>query len=296
MRAATGVLGILLVLALGADRACAGKLREVREEVRTPRPRSDSSRPPTSVSNDDDDDDGILDEIFAEVFGPAIGQGFLWSLGLPFIGPHYLLDDDIHRPGYFLPHPYAEDTPGSMVLQPFRDATLPPYPQPEGTQSWSVRAAIEDSYDFEGVNRATFLASIDTTSRFGAESAWTWFHEPLETGGSDDLTIGDANLTFRFAQNEFVQMRAGLGARMMVDEFGTEAGFNFTYAIDIFPEDPFVLSAVIDLGNLGEAFVFQGRFHLGAAFDGWEPYVGYDFLRIGSVTIQGPVLGVRRWF
>jgi hypothetical protein len=29
---------------------------------------------------------------------------------------------------------------------------------------------------------------------------------------------------------------------------------------------------------------------------GWEVFTGYDFLRIGSVNLQGPLLGLRLWF
>jgi hypothetical protein len=28
----------------------------------------------------------------------------------------------------------------------------------------------------------------------------------------------------------------------------------------------------------------------------WEIYGGYDYLEIGSVNVQGPVIGLRWWF
>jgi hypothetical protein len=28
----------------------------------------------------------------------------------------------------------------------------------------------------------------------------------------------------------------------------------------------------------------------------WETFGGYDFLRIGTVNLQGPMVGLRLWF
>jgi hypothetical protein len=35
---------------------------------------------------------------------------------------------------------------------------------------------------------------------------------------------------------------------------------------------------------------------VGAIWNGWELFAGYDFLRIGTVNLQGPMVGLRFWF
>jgi hypothetical protein len=47
--------------------------------------------------------------------------------------------------------------------------------------------------------------------------------------------------------------RTGLGFNWLDDPIDTNFGFNFTYGADLFPRRPWVLSATIDWGTLGEA-------------------------------------------
>jgi hypothetical protein len=91
-------------------------------------------------------------------------------------------------------------------------------------------------------------------------------------------------------------MYAGLGCRLLTDDRDTRAGVNFVYGGDWFPARPLVVSASCDLGNLDAAFVVRARATVGAAWRRWEVFGGYDFLRIGSVNLQGPMLGLRVWF
>jgi hypothetical protein len=72
--------------------------------------------------------------------------------------------------------------------------------------------------------------------------------------------------------------------------------FDFLYSADVFPIEPVVISASIDLGNLDNAFVIHGRGTIGWQIDRFELFVGYDFLRIGAVNLQGPLAGLRLWF
>lgn len=62
------------------------------------------------------------------------------------------------------------------------------------------------------------------------------------------------------------------------------------------PVKPLVISTVLDAGTLGHAGVIHARLTGGVLRSRWEAYLGYDFLRIGSVNLQGPLLGVRFWF
>src|SRR5262249_59987026 len=112
---------------------------------------------------------------------------------------------------------------------------------------WMGRVSIEDGNDFDGVNRFQGQLLFDTASRFGLLTNWDHFNERLCNNRGDSTTIGDVNLTYRFAQSERILMRAGLGFRTLTDEHVTDWGVNFHYGGDWFPHDPLVLSSSVDL-------------------------------------------------
>jgi hypothetical protein len=271
-----------------------GRLQRVREEVRgdgdkreEPGKREDSGGSRDCASPD------------AEETESFFGELALYGLLAPFILPAALLGDDYGPRGYFLRHPYQHGLPGYLRL----DGRSYEGPSPDAApldldrlDGWMGRVTVQESNDFRGLNRVTGQLLLDTTLRLGVQTGWTWLHERPGGGRSDDLGLGDISLTFRFAQNEYVQMRAGLGARVLVDTGDARWGFNFTYGADVFPVRPLVLSAVLDLGTVGDAGVFHGRATVGAIFRGWEVFAGYDYLRIGSVDLQGPAVGLRLWF
>jgi hypothetical protein len=284
----------LLILAVFCDLPAAhaqqGRLQQVREEVRGEEESGDSSCKKGRTASDPDcacDEDCFPGEIV------------LHALIAPFWAPAALLGDDYQRPGSFLAHPYAHDLPGYMRIDGYHHehpgADSPPL-EPSRLKCWMGRLTLQDSHDFRGLNRASALVLLDTSTRFGVQTGWTYLHERLDGGRSDELVLGDITLTFRFAQNPWVQMRAGLGARILADHGDGELGFNFTYGADCFPVKPLVLSVVMDAGTVGEAGLFHGRATVGVTRRGWELFTGYDYLRIGSVAIHGPALGLRYWF
>jgi len=127
-------------------------------------------------------------------------------------------------------------------------------------------------------------------------TTWSYYHERLSCGCHDETVIGDFNVILRFAQNEVAHMYSGLGFRTMLDRRGDAYGFNFTYGSEWFPLRPLVVGAQFDAGTLGSAAVIHTRATIGAVYRRYEIYGGYDFLRIGSVNLQGPMVGVRLWF
>lgn len=143
---------------------------------------------------------------------------------------------------------------------------------------WSVRLSVEEGNDFNSLNRVGGRLFVDTTSRFSLQSNWNYFRKSLGSGGHDDALMGDTNLVYRFAQNEYAQFRAGLGFRVWADDSDTRWGVNVMYGADFFPVKSFVISALIDGGNLGSAGVFHARATAGAVFRGWELFGGYDYL------------------
>lgn len=281
---------VLLLLSAAVAPAQNGKLAQVRQEMTAPAdppaPRKKDEHRPSHNCDDDN--------LFGQVFGPLCLQ----VLAAPFAVPVSLLGDPYHTQGRFLPYPYYDSWPGylDVACRSEWDAPDPDAPPGDVFRSWAGRFAIEDSNDFDGLNRLGGRLLLEGPARLGLQANGTWLRETFDCGCTDDAFLGDANLVFRFAQNEWVQMRAGVGGRLWTDRYQTCGGFNFTYGADFFPKKPLVISSQIDAGTLGRTGVFHVRSTAGWMLRGWEAYAGYDFLRIGSVNFQGPVLGLRFWF
>jgi hypothetical protein len=228
---------------------------------------------------------------------PLVGAAAVTS---PFWGPAYFLDDSLSKAGYFPFHPYAAGFPGYMQIDGTRpvpvDGREATFGDPDYVKSWSVRLSVEDGNDFRGLNRLNGRLVIDTTMRLGLWTNWNYLHESLDGGRTDDTLLSDTDLTYRVAQSDWLVVHIGAGLRMLNDRMGSRFGGNFLYSADIFPVEPLVISALIDGGWLDSAGVIHGRATVGVIRRSWEVYLGYDFMRIGSVNIQGPLAGVRFWF
>jgi hypothetical protein len=217
------------------------------------------------------------------------------AVAAPFVAPRWLLADE-GRSLYFPRHPYDRGYPGFLALDVDASKQAAERWQGENTPRWwMARVSIENGNDFDGLNRLGGQVLLDTASRFGIVTNWDHFRESLGVG-RDVTTIGDITFLCRFAQSENVLMRAGIGARIMTDEHATNAGVNLHYGGEWFPSQPWVLTGGIDIGNLGDAFVFRARASAGVLWHGVEAFGGYDLLRIGDVNLHGPMVGVRFWF
>ena len=225
--------------------------------------------------DDDFDDDGLL-----------IGL-FVLGLTSPFWGPPALLHDDYSRQSDFLDFPFKDDRCGCMVKKAYGDV---------GAKPWHLRLRGEYADDFDQLTRTGGHVLLDTTSRFGFDGEWNYRQEDLAGGGRDHLQTGDFNILFRFAQSECIQMRTGLGVNWLSDDVGGEYGFNFTYGGDWMPAKPWILSAEIDWGTLGEVGLFHFRTTVGVVIQHAELYAGYDYFDVGGAQISGWVAGLRLWF
>ncbi len=167
---------------------------------------------------------------------------------------------------------------------------------PARSRSAALRLTAEYGHDMENVHKPSVYALLSTRWRFGLESGWTYFREQTENQAiADQLYIGDINIIHRFAQSENIQMRSGMGLRLMPGEDQVDLGFNFTYGMDIYPTNPLVFSASVDIGNLGMAFLLHWRAHVGVIFWGLEIFAGGDGWLIGDVAIGGLSGGLRIW-
>ncbi len=310
----------LIALFLPAPVLAGGKLDKARDEVRTPPSTSEPRQDQAAQTPYDGDGSSVEDYTSGSACPPddpdceQDGMGVLvgYTLGALFYLPHVLVEGPDPRDGWFGGPPYMGGKRGHMVFTrppwipppppettPEGDLLITPEPPdeaptPAGVSPLSLALSAEYGHDLDDLYKPAAYGMVSTSFRLGLETGWTWITEET-VEGADWLVLGDANLIWRFAQAEAIEMYSGAGVRLMTDDAGWNAGFNFTYGFDAFPANPVVLSASIDLGNLGWAFVVHGRGHLGITRFGFEIFAGWDVLAIGDVVFQGPLIGLRGW-
>jgi hypothetical protein len=278
---------LLVLLCPVALFAQGGRLDQVRQNIQqpsaapapTPAPAS-STQSSSSVGDPTDDGSISLDELFSVVAVAAL---------IPFTIAELSASSDSAFPSY----PYDGDYPGYIWREHHHKAFEKP---PDDLRWYAFRVSIEDGDDFSSVNRLNGRLSFDTSTRFGVETNWNYFTERRGCGCFDESILGDTNLTFRCIEQKHVEMHFDAGFRMYADPYLTRFGPNVGLSADVFPVDPLICSTNFDWGMLGEANVWHARATAGAILHGWEFFGGYDFLRIGSVNLQGPLVGVRFWF
>ncbi len=253
-------------------------LETIRNDVREPVPAA-SSTPQSSNSRSsrgDSDDDSPFDELKSDLFffgAKVVGM----AVSSPIWVPHFLLNDNYNFVDF--------------QQFPYDDTTNPPETFP-----FAVRFDVDYVDAFDSLDRINGHLLISTASRFEFDTRFQYLTERLAGGQKDKLWTGDCNVTYRFAQSEFAQFRAGLGINWLNDPTQTDLGFNFTYGADVFPAKPWVLSAVLDAGTLGHAGLFRFRTTAGMIYRSVEVYTGYEYADIGSVHWNGLIGGVRLWF
>ncbi|MCE9544747.1 MAG: hypothetical protein K8T25_04405 [Planctomycetia bacterium] len=273
--------------------ADSGTLGQLRDEVRSPSSSSSSSSSGNSSSSSCDDDDSFLGSLVGSLFegifdeeGDDGSGSVLWHMIIaPWEIPHDLAGDNFQIPAYLPKFPYEphSNDPDVPSNSPF-------------TKCWGGHVRGEYADNFDNVSRIGGRIVLEHNSRFGIDSECNYWRENLGGGLHDQLWTGDVNLVFRFAQNEHLAMRSGLGMNWLSDPLRTDNGWNFTYGVDFFPRKPWVLSADIDWGRLGARSLFHGRATAGVTIRHAEVYVGYDYYDVGDISINGAVAGVGFWF
>ena len=162
-------------------------------------------------------------------------------------------------------------------------------------KSGALRVRTEGGPVSDDLGRWGFAARLSGNFRMEVETAWARYLEALPGGGYDQLWLGDANMVLQFAQGETFQFHSGIGVRGMLDGDESTWGANFTYGVDLYPARPFIISADMDIGHLGSAFVIGARATAGVIISFVEIFGGWDSLWIGEESLGGPVIGVRGW-
>lgn len=278
----SALLAVLLVASWGTPARCEGILADVLRGVRQPDETDDDDNTHRRTSRShhhdcDDEDDG--DNFF--------GTMFLAAITSPWAVPHALLEPDSGMPVDFSRFPYADGHDGYLLIESPRVGPL---------SGFGTRYSQEYGGGFDGVSRIGGQLQFETDSRWGIDSEWDRFSQDIPGWGRYEVWTGDANVIFRFAQSEKVQLQSGIGFNYLVDTIGSDFGFNFTYGADFFPAKPWVVSTHLDLGTIGDSSRVHLRGTLGVMLDRFEFFGGYDLERIANINLHGPLFGFRIWW
>ena len=319
------LVGVLMLSTAAGD----GALETIRTDVRNPPSAEAASpsepsppsepKPSRPCSAENQPQDPAVEQAKADLFvGAVIGAGVVAAS--PFWAPRALLGDD-NRPGYFPRYPY-DHTDGFLLLDDGTEQTDDRIKQLEsekidlGTdpntspydglaqflnrhppqKNWACQVQADYLDEFDTVSSYGGQVIFDTASRIGFDGSFEHLRERLPGDNFDNLTLGDANLIYRFAQSARILLRTGIGMNWLNDARRTDLGFNFTYGGDFFPHKPWVISAAVDWGTLGHPGLFRFRTTAGILVNRFETYAGYEYCDIGRTQNNFFVAGVRIWF
>jgi hypothetical protein len=208
----------------------------------------------------------------------------------PFFIPAAALGDDYRHQGHFASAPYA-GVPGYLQLEfdPERDP-------PAMRRPLLGAVVVEGSRPSDQIDRLGAWVRIEGANRLGLDLTGSLVREASSTGQDDQLGLVAGDLTYRFAQGPRLQFRSGLGVNGLLDHGWSATGLDMLYAVDWMPGSPWVVALAVRGGRVGAAGVFAPRATVGFTTHGWQLEAGYSGLKVGSVDLGGPVLGVRRWF
>ena len=211
------------------------------------------------------------------------GQLVFTTLSAPFSLPAMLVGDNYDHFTEFPDYPYADDAPGSVLINSEFQGKKQSY---SGTLQ---TFAIPGSSDLDRFGARLLLENAD---RIGIDTETDYWLQTHRQGGPDHAWLGDFNLVYRFAESEHVQWRAGVGFNWLSDQTQPEFGVNFTYGFDWFPCRPWTISSVIDWGTIGGSTMFHNRTSVGVRLGPAELFAGYDYFQLGTANFHGPVAGL----
>ena len=240
----------------------------------------------SSQAKDDEDDNHETVRV-EQVLGWAI----LFGVTSPWWVPNTALEsaDDVLTG--FPVAPYANGGDGYLVF-----GTSETDNPAVDTRPWGGRLSFDAASNFEGVTTSSGRLRIDTDCRFGLDTEWATLFE-RNAGDTDWLGRGDCNLVVRFAQSPRVEFHSGIGINWLADQHNADVGFNFTYGVDVFPLDPVVTSATLDLGKVGDASLIHFRGTVGVmVMSRMHLYTGYDLLDLEGASVHSFLTGIEFWF
>ena len=216
---------------------------------------------------------------------------FLYCFTSPWWVPNVILGSEDDLLAGFPLAPYSEGHDGYLLF----DSEEVEAPEIDAGM-WGGRLNLDAGTNLDGVTTQSGRLRLDTDCRFGLDTEWASLFE-RHAGDTDWLGRGDCNLVVRFAQSPRVQFHSGIGINWLADQHNADVGFNFTYGVDIFPVDPVVTSATLDLGKIGDASLIHFRGTVGAMVTPrLHLYTGYDLLNLEGASIHSFLTGIEFWF
>lgn len=217
----------------------------------------------------------------------------------PFWGPHEIFDAGFDQRGWFPAYPHVLDDRPYMVIGncPDSETVADDYFDPHFVKPWALRMSVDVGDDFNRLARFGGQLFLDSSiHRLGLLVNADYYRENLRRGGTDEALMADYNLTWRVTQSSSLQMHLGAGLRTWTFDGQTDPGINFLYRADAFPVNQLHVSGIVEVGNLRGELLLHGQIQAGFTFQHGEVFIGYDFLRIATINLQGPAVGVRLWF
>jgi hypothetical protein len=242
---------------------------------------SDPWRP--SDRDDDPDLDGESLWGFAALGGLALTSP-VWI-------PGSLVNGGESQKGWFTAYPYQHHDSYMTFAQPAEGD-----PEPWQPSNYSLRLESDFGTDFNDQKLVGTRLLWEHTTRFGLEARLNYLEDNFSRRPDDSVLYGDVNGTFRFAQSHHWLLRGGIGMNWLADHGDIDLGPNFTYQVDWFPTEPLVFSTELDLGTLGDAWLFNFKQTAGVTWRGLEGRIGYDYLDVGDAQFSLFLCGVRGWF
>ena len=121
--------------------------------------------------------------------------------------------------------------------------------------------------------------------------------------------FGTFDATWALVMRPRVLWRAGVGVAYLthpevlgIPRLPANFAFDVTSSLDVFPFEPMIVSGQVDYGMFDTYdHHLLGMVHARGTVGVMLPrhvelYAAYDYRRMGKVTLQGPMLGVRLWF
>ncbi|PQO42105.1 hypothetical protein [Blastopirellula marina] len=291
---ATGLITAILLAVASAENAPAqGLLSAAAGESREETPEPPKPKRKKWHHHDDCDDDD--DDVLGNFLGELLVASFLHA-----VTPKpkhttvvYTTEEvvtETHeitlQSGYFSEYPYQHEFGYMLIGDEWFGIGKPT----------SIRAGLEYGTDFSNLNRIGTKLLVEGSSRWGLDTQWDEYLENSPGGGTDQLTLGDINITLRLWQGYHHQFRLGFGLNLLSDDGGSETGVNLTGSYDAYLGKPWVWSSEFDVGSVGQADLFRFRSTIGLQWKRAEVFTGYQYTNIEGVKLNGFVSGLRFWF
>lgn len=181
-------------------------------------------------------------------------------------------------------HPYADGYPGYLIVDDLGDYE---------NQYGALQSRFYWMSNFDGVQQWSATGFAETPIGLGIHSQYSFFTESIPGRVTDELQFADANLLMRIGWNETAVFRAGLGMNWLQSQTVSDFGVNSTFLFDFYPHEPLILSAQFDLGKVGDASTNHIEATIGWSWEFAEAFIGYDRRKVGTVTLEGPLIGFR---